>query len=83
MVWGQNKAQTLDLQGRRTPALRVTRSRAVSLLGINPAVCQTLHHGISQGVKLVAQSEAAFLEFSRGRDRGGPGHGEWAARTGG
>lgn len=47
MVWGQNKAQTLDLQGRRTPALRVTRSRAVSLLGINPAVCQTLHHGIS------------------------------------
>lgn len=63
MGWGQDKAQTLDLQGRKTPVLRVTRSRAVILLGINPAVCQTLQHGISQGVKLGAQSEAAFWSF--------------------
>lgn len=46
---------------------KVTRSRAVILLGINPTVCQTLQPVASQRVKLVPQSEAAFREFSRGR----------------
>lgn len=67
---GLGTGQSTDLSSTRKENLspqhcQVTRSRVVTLLGINPAVCQT--HAISQGVKLVPQSEAAFQEFSRAR----------------
>lgn len=61
MVWGQDKAQASGAQGGITPVLSIPKSRAVILLGINPTVCLTLQHVISQ----VSQSEAAFQEFSR------------------
>lgn len=57
---GTGQSTGLRRTGRKTPVLSIPGSRAVILLGINPTVHQTLQHVISQGAKLVPQSEGDF-----------------------